>query len=120
MVERLALLGVLSGALLGAPVRAADVTGSWNVTIRTTDDTITGKASLKQAGETVTGWIGPSEDDPIPITGTLKGNKLTIQTHPQPGRTAAFDQCELIVSGDKMAGAIDADKAKIELVRTRQ
>lgn len=118
MHERLGLLGALLLALLVAPARAADVTGAWSVTILTTDGTITGKASLKQAGETVTGWVGPDENDPISITGIIKGDKLTIKTFPQPGRTVAFDKCELIVNGDKMAGTIDTDKGKIEFVRT--
>ena len=61
MLERLGLLGVLL-ALFVAPARAADVTGAWSVTISTTDRTITGKASLKQAGETVTGWVRPNEN----------------------------------------------------------
>jgi len=120
MLERLGLLGVLLLGLLAGQTRAIDVTGAWSVTISTTDGTITGKASLKQAGETVTGWVGPSENDPIPITGVLKGNKLTIKTSPQPGRTVAFDKCELIATGDKMAGAIGTDKGKIEFVRTKQ
>jgi hypothetical protein len=117
MLERLGLLGVL---LWVASARAADVTGAWNVTISTADGTITGKASLKQAGETVTGWVGPNENDPIPIAGILKGDKLTIKTSPQPGRTAAFDKCELTLNGDKMVGTIDTDKGKIEFVRTTQ
>jgi hypothetical protein len=68
----------------------------------------------------VTGWVGPDENDPIPINGILKGNKLTIKTSPQPGRTAAFEKCELTVGGDKMAGTIDTDKGKIEFVRSRE
>ena len=120
MLERLGLLGVLLLALLVAEARAADVTGAWSVTISTSDGTITGRASLEQAGETVTGWVGPNENDPIPISGILKGDKLTIKTSPQPGRTAAFGKCDLIVNGDKMAGTIDIDKGKIEFVRTTQ
>lgn len=77
-----------------------------------------GKASLKQAGHTVTGWLGPSENDPIPITGTVKGKKLTIKTHPQPGRTVAFAECDLNVNNDKMVGTIDTNKGKIEFVRS--
>jgi hypothetical protein len=95
MIERLGLLSILLLAPLVAPAQAADVTGAWRVTISTSDGTITGKASLKQAGDKVTGWVGPDENDPIPVTGILKGNKLTIKTSPQPGRTAAFDQCDL-------------------------
>ena len=118
MIERLGLSSMLLLASLVAPARAADVTGSWRVTISTSDGTITGKASLKQKGDTVTGWVGPSEDDPIPVNGTLSGNKLTIRTSPQPGRTVAFDKCDLTVTGEKMVGTIDTDKGKIEFVKT--
>jgi len=103
---------------LVAPARAADVTGSWRVTISTSDAVITGKASLKQTGDVVTGWVGPDENDPIPVNGILKGDKPTIKTSPQLGRTAAFNKCDLTVSGDKMAGAIDTDKGRIEFVRS--
>jgi hypothetical protein len=117
MIERLGLLSMLLLAPLVAPARAADVTGTWRVTISTSDGALTGKASLKQTGENVTGWVGPDENDPIPVTGILKGNKLTIKTSPQPGRTAAFDKCDLTVNGDKMVGTIDTDKGKIEFVK---
>ena len=86
-----------------ALVRAADVTGNWQVTISTSDGTMTGKASLKQTGNTVTGWVGPSENDPIPVTGTIEGKKLKIRTQPQPGRSVALNECDLSVEDDKMA-----------------
>ena len=79
---------------------------------------ITGKASLKQTGDTVTGWVGPNENDPIPVKGTLRGTKLTIKPSPQPGRTVAFDKCDLTVNGDKMVGTIDPEKGKIEFVKS--
>jgi hypothetical protein len=118
VIERLGLLSMLLLVSLVAPARAADVTGAWRVTISTPDGTITGKALLKQTGDTVTGWVGPSENDPILVHGTLRGNKLTIRTSPQPGRTVAFDKCDLTVNGDKMVGTIDTDKGKIEFVRS--
>jgi hypothetical protein len=66
-----------------AQATSAAVAGNWRVTISTPDGTISGVASFKQAGNVVTGWVGPSEDDPIPIDGILKDNKLTIKTSPQ-------------------------------------
>jgi hypothetical protein len=117
MMERLGLLSILL-ALSVAPVRAADVTGNWRVTISTPDGSITGAASFEQTGHAVSGWVGPSENDPIPITGVLEGNKLTVRTSPQPGRTVAFDKCEVTVNGDKMTGTIDTDKGTIEFVRS--
>ena|SRR5215469_10012066 len=117
MTTPLGLLSILL-ALSVVPVRAADVSGHWNVTITTPDGQITGVASFKQNGHAVTGWVGPSEDDPISITGVLHGNKLTIKTSPQPGRTVAFDRCDVTVNGDKMAGTIDTDKGKIEFFKS--
>jgi hypothetical protein len=106
---------------LSAPAQAADVSGHWAVTITTGDGTITGAASLKQTGDKVAGHIGPSTDATIDIEGTLRGNTLTLTTHPRPGRTAAFETCELTVSDEKMVGSIaggDAGKGTIEFVRT--
>jgi hypothetical protein len=113
-------LRVLLGTLLvasAAPALAADVTGDWRVTISTADETITGMGSLKQTGDKVTGWVGPDEHNQIPIDGVVDGNSLTITTHPQPGRTVAFDKCHLTVNGDRMAGTIEPTKGTIEFVR---
>jgi hypothetical protein len=104
-----------------AATEAADVSGNWAVTITTADGTITGKASLKQAGDRVTGQIGPSEDATIPVEGVLTEPTLTLKTIPPRGRTAAFDSCELTIGDDKMVGTIhggDAGKGTIEFVRT--
>jgi hypothetical protein len=117
MVGRL-LLSMLLFGLSVAQVRAADVTGTWLVTTSTPGGVITGKASFRQTGDAVAGWVGPSEDDPIPITGILKGNKLTVKTSPQPGRTVAFDKCAVTVNGHKMVGTIDTDKGTIEFVKS--
>jgi len=123
MIQRLGprSLGTLLGIMLALPVaqaRATDVTGHWQVTITTPDGKITGVASFKQTGHAVTGWLGPSENDPIPITMVLKGNRLTITTHPQPGRTVAFHTCEVTVNGGKMTGTVDTDKGTIEFVKS--
>ncbi len=116
------LRGLLSLSLLFAlwtpSALAADVTGRWDVRISASDGEIHGVAAFTQNGDQVTGWLGPSESDPIPITLALKGNKLTIWTHPQPGRNVAFDRCEVTVDGDKMRGTIDTDKGRIEFIRT--
>jgi hypothetical protein len=66
--------------------------------------------------------MGPKEDDTIPVSGVLKGDKLTLKTHPKPGFAVPFDTCELTVSADRMTGSIEPDgaKATIEFVRARQ
>ena len=94
-------------ALLAVECVTADIAGRWDVTISTAEGTINGLASLKQTGDEVTGWVGPGENDPIPITGTLIKGKLVMKTHPQPGRTVAFDEVELSVKGDTMSGIFE-------------
>ena len=119
MIRRRALLAALTLLCGAAPVLGTDITGDWRVTISTPQGEITGKAAFNEAGGKVTGWLGPSEDDPIPIDIIRKGNKVTIRTHPQPGRNVAFDKCDLTIAGDKMSGTIDTDKGKIEFVRVK-
>ena len=102
--------------------KSADVTGNWAVTITTAEGKMNGKAVLKATGDRVKGQIGPAGDATIPIEGVLTEHKLTLKTHPQPGRTAAFDSCELTVSDEKMIGTIqggDAKKGTIEFVRIK-
>jgi hypothetical protein len=121
MTTRLVIITAFLMLCAWAATEAADVSGNWAVTITTADGKITGKASLKLAGDKVTGQIGPSEDATIPIEGVLTAQKLTLKTNPRPGRTAAFDSCELTVGDDKRIGTIqggDAGKGTIEFVRT--
>ena len=76
---------------------------------------------LEQSGETVTGWVGPDEANPITVKGSLDENVRTLRTFPRPGRTVAFDRCQVTVSGDKMTGEIEregsSDAGTIEFVR---
>jgi hypothetical protein len=113
---------LLSIALLFAmPVPSgekADITGSWNVKIvSTSDGEVHGLAAFTQTGDQVTGWLGPSESDPIPITIQVEGNRLTIRTHPQSGRNVVFARCDVTVDGDKMTGTIDSDRGTIAFTR---
>jgi len=122
MMTRLVIITAFVTLSASAATEAADMTGNWAVTITTAGGKITGKASLKLTGDKVTGQIGPSGDATIPIEGVLTAHKLTLKTHPRPGRTAAFDSCELTVGDGKMSGTIqggDAGKGSIEFVRIK-
>jgi hypothetical protein len=99
---------------------AADITGRWDVTISTPEGLIVGAASFTQKGQVVTGWLGPSESDPIPISIALNKHRLTIWTHPEPGRNVAFARCDVKVGKDRMRGKIDLDKGTIEFVRAKR
>jgi hypothetical protein len=120
MATRLVIIAAFLTLCASAASEAADVSGHWAVTITTADGQITGKASLKLTGDRVTGQIGPREDATIPIEGVLTADTLTLKTNPRPGRTAAFDSCDLTVADQKMTGTIhggDVGKGTIEFVR---
>jgi hypothetical protein len=102
--------------------KAPGISGTWAVTITTADGKMTGDAFLTQTGDKVSGRIGPPGDATIPIEGVLTGQRLKLTTHPQPGRTSAFETCELTVGDQKMAGSIqggDLGKGTIEFVRVK-
>jgi len=92
-------------------------TGAWTVTITQPAGTVSGLAIFSQDGATVTGMIGPAETDMMPAEGTVEGTTLTLRTRPRTGRTAAFAQCEVTGTPDRMTGTIDGDKGTIEFVR---
>jgi hypothetical protein len=103
--------------MLAAGTQDVDVTGAWAVTITTPSGSASGLAILSQDGAKVTGMIGPAETDMMPAEGTVEGNKLTLLTRPRTGRTAAFAQCELTGTRDRMTGTIDGDKGTIDFTR---
>ncbi len=81
-------------------------------------------ALLKQSGDKIAGSIGPDERNQHPLDGVVKGNLITLTTHPLPGRTVAFDNCYLTVAGEKMTGTTEGgdlgDKVAIEFLRIRE
>lgn len=118
MIQRKGILAVSLVLLLSAATWAPDVTGNWDVTLKAADREAHGKATLTQKGSEVTGSLGP-EGDPFPITGTVKGDKLVLETHPPEGRNVAFAKAELTIKGDKLTGTMDGDNGTIELVRSK-
>ena len=112
------LLAVSSGAL------AADVTGTWQVTMTITREDgssqkDTGIALLKQTGDSITGSMGQDETRQNPITeAVIKDNKITLKVSPRPDRTMTFD---LTIDGDKMVGTVertgDPRKPAVEFVK---
>ena len=122
MVSRRMLLTVFGLALMTITAVASDVAGRWRITITTAEGTINGIGSLKQTGDEVTGWVGPSENDPIPVSGKFKEGKLILKTLPQAGRTVAFDEVVLTIDRNTMSGTIEHGshgKGTIKFVRSK-
>ena len=124
MKMRVMFLCLLLSASAAANAGAADATGRWSVTISLGGETVNGVAILKQSGDEITGSIGADERNQHPLDGVVKGNQITLTTHPRPGRTVAFDKCDLNVAGDKMTGTTErkgsSDKGTIEFVRMKE
>ena len=121
MRTRVLFLSLAVWAWSIANAGAADATGRWKVTISANGSTLIGLALLKQTGDEITGSIGVDEQNQHPLDEVVAGNRITLTTHPRPGRTVAFAKCELTVDGDKMSGTTEGGdlggKAKIELMR---
>ena len=124
MRTQVLLLSLAVCACSAANARAADASGRWKVTISANGSTLTGVALLKQVDDKITGSIGADEQNQHPLDGVVAGNRITLRTHPRPGRTVAFAKCELTVDGDKMSGTPEGGdlgvKANIELTRDRE
>jgi hypothetical protein len=111
------VLALVGQATAAGQKPTVDVTGAWTVAITRSGETFPGLAILSQDGNKITGMIGPGETEMMPAEGTVDGNKVSLLTRPRTGRTAAFAQCDLTATADKMTGTIDTDKGTIEFVR---
>ena len=112
-----------SGPRAANPKAAVDVTGRWKVTISVGAETITGLAVLTQSGSSVTGSIGPDEDNQHPLEGVVEGTRIAITMRPRPGRTTAFDKCYLTMDGEILKGTTEGGRANegvIQLVRLHE
>ena len=78
ILRRLFITMLASAALAGAALAAdANVAGEWDFTVETQAGTGTPHFSLKQDGSNVTGTYKGQLGE-APVTGTVKGNELTI------------------------------------------
>lgn len=78
ILRRLFIAMLAATALVGAAVAAdANVAGEWDFTVETQAGTGTPHFSLKQDGANVTGTYRGQLGE-APVTGTVKGNELTI------------------------------------------
>ena len=80
-MTRKALIGIFA---LVATVHAADISGTWSgpAVMKHGDETRDDSAYLvlKQAGNTISGTVGPNQEKQLPITkGTIEGNAIYIE-----------------------------------------
>ena len=105
---------------------AADVTGKWSGSFTPEGGQGgTAYAVLKQAGTTLTGSAGPSEDQQWPdLKGTINADKVVIEVKSSSDGTVY--KCDLVLAGDHLKGDVSAAggngqtlKAKMDLTRVK-
>jgi hypothetical protein len=107
MIRRLAFVSALVFALAVAiPSAQNDVSGAWDLVINGPQGTINAGATMKQAGEKVTGTLSGPQGD-VEMTGTISGKalKLTMQVNTPNGALDITMTGE--VDGKEMKGILD-------------
>jgi hypothetical protein len=103
-----AWLGLVS--VLGSPrvAIAAEVAGTWKLTVETPNGTSERVLKLKQEGEKLTGTITGREGNEIPIQeGTLKGNDLQFTITFERNGEQVKRTYKGTLSGDSVKGTIE-------------
>jgi hypothetical protein len=79
-VRRLFVAALAAAAFVSTGAIAADanVAGEWDLSVETGNGTGTPHMSLKQQGNAVTGMYKSATFGEAPITGTVKGNEVTL------------------------------------------
>jgi hypothetical protein len=110
-------LGLFIGSVATAQ-DAANVAGTWNLTMTGQRGTFEQTLKLEQKGDTVTGTISGRRGD-TPIKGSVKGDTLTFTvTRDTPRGTFTMDY-KATVTGDSMKGAAGNDRFSLEFTGKR-
>ena len=106
ILRRLFITMLASAALAGAALAAdANVAGEWDFTVETQAGTGTPHFSLKQDGTAVTGTYKGQLGE-APVTGTVKGNELTINFKVNAQGTDLAITYSGTVEGDAIKGKV--------------
>jgi hypothetical protein len=114
-------------ALAALAIADVDVSGKWSGSFNITNpDGETNESTavllLKQSGATITGTVGPNEDQQFEIRkGKIEGAKITLEAD-RDGQAIKFD---LVLASDHITGEANMShdgqtaKAKIDVTRAK-
>ena len=106
ILRRLFITMLASAALAGAALAAdANVAGEWDFTVETQAGTGTPHFSLKQDGATLSGTYKGQLGE-APVTGTVKGNDVTISFKVNAQGTDLAITYSGTVEGDTIKGKV--------------
>jgi hypothetical protein len=118
------LLGWLAMVLLlGLPraAGAAEVSGTWKLTVTTKDSTADVTLKLKQDGEKVSGTVTGQEGKEYPIQdGMLKGNDLQFTVMAEHNGAPARYTIKAVLNGDSLKGTAEVEGETHNFTGTRQ
>jgi hypothetical protein len=107
LVALAAALLVFAVALAPAPAWAADLTGTWNWTVRPQGQELQRQGKFKQEGEKLTGTVSGTNLQPVEIReGKVKGDEVSfVMIREQNGQQLRISY-QGKVSGDTIKGKI--------------
>ncbi|HXH48446.1 MAG TPA: hypothetical protein VNM47_03660 [Terriglobia bacterium] len=110
-------LGLFAGSVAMAQ-EAANVAGTWNLTMTGQRGTFDQTLKLEQQGDAVTGTISGRRGD-SPVKGSVKGDALTFSvTRDTPRGTFTMDY-KATVTGDSMKGTASNERFSLEFTGKR-
>jgi hypothetical protein len=92
-------------SLVATAAWAADVTGTWAMSVESQRGTTTPTMTLTQQGEELSGTLKTQRGE-VPIAGTLKGNDLKLTYSIGAGDRQFKVDYEGVVDGDSMSGKV--------------
>jgi hypothetical protein len=99
---------------------AANVAGTWAVTVDSPNGPLDVTLTLKQDGDKLTGTVNSQMGD-APITGTVKDNDLTFTMNMDANGASMVIVYKAKVDGDKMTGSLDfAGQGEIKFSGTKK
>lgn len=100
------LLASIASLIAAASVYAADVAGTWSLSVESPRGVRESTLTLTQSGEELTGTLKGQRGE-TPVTGTLKDNALELNYTLEMQGTGIDVKYTGIVDGDTMSGTID-------------
>ena len=102
---------LISGmAVTAALLLAADISGTWKVTVEIQGNTGTPTFVLKQDGEKLTGTYSGMLGD-APLTGTVKGDQVEFQFESKSDQISGTVKYKGRITGSKMKGTFSIGDA---------
>ena len=93
-------------AATATPHAQNDVSGTWDLTINGPQGSITAGATLKQAGDIITGTLSSPQGD-AEVKGTIKGTAISLAFSVQSPQGALDIKITGEVDGKTMKGVLD-------------